>query len=120
MVEYLGANWDKLMSGYLSAGSSSAEADSDVFTYFIKLKKLLEKRSVNFWHVKYLEKYLQNDFAPYDLRVQIFPQLGTVFNEFKIIWERVLLNCSSGLMRAVITEYLRIIGEIDQELNTLF
>lgn len=40
MVEYSGANWDKLMSGYLSAGSYSAEADSDVFTYFIKLKEI--------------------------------------------------------------------------------
>lgn len=121
MADYAGVNWDRLMNSYQDQHTNNEITDYDAFSYFVKLRKLLEKKTVNFWHRKYLERYLEEeDIAPFGLRVQIFPQLGNLTPEFKSSWERILMECLSQMMKAIINEYNRLIEETDRELFVLF
>lgn len=57
--------------------------------------------------------------APYGLRVQIFPTLSKISSTFKQTWEDILLRSSFDMMRALITEYISTITQVDQELVEL-
>lgn len=63
--------------------------DPDLFAFFVKLRKLLEKKYVNFWYAKYLKKYIQNGISPYGVRVQIFDNLGNISATFKNTCEKI-------------------------------
>lgn len=119
MGDYAGANWDRLMHSYQTQHVNNDNIDSDTFSYFTKMKKLLEKKSVNFWHKCYLERYVEEQIVPFELRVQIFPLLGDLTPEFKLVWEKILMGCSSQIMQALIGEYNRLKETIDNELGVL-
>lgn len=84
------------------------------------MKKLLEKKSVNFWHKRYLEPYVEKQIVPFGLGVEIFPLFGNLTPEFKLVWEKILMGCSFKMMQALICEYTWLIDDIDKELGVLF
>lgn len=75
MAEYAGVGWDRLMHTYQGQHWSEDNVDSELFTFLVQLRKMLEK-SVNFWHKKYLEQYLLEDLDPFGLRVSNIPTIG--------------------------------------------
>lgn len=119
MAHYSGVGWEQLMNSYQTRCETHNAVDTDLFTYFPKLRKLLERKSVNFWNGKYLEKYLDDGLAPFGLQVQIFPNLGVLTEDFKTRWEEILLECSANMMHALISEYSRIRDEADRKLQLL-
>lgn len=80
--------------------------EPDLFAFFVKLRKLLEKKYVNFWYAKYLKKYIQNGISPYGLRVRISPISVISLRHLKTHGKR-------SHMQALIGEYNQIIRDTD-------
>lgn len=96
------------------------KADVDIHLFFFALKRLLEIKSTNYWHIFYLEKYLEVNISPMGLRVQIFLNLKILPDEFKTRWENNLSKCSQGMMQLLIKEYNKDIMQLDTEINALY
>lgn len=77
----------------------------DIDIFFQKLTRLLEKKCVMLWHIKYLENFLTLGINPFGIRVQIFPNLQNIHEDFKKIWESMLLQCSPLINTTLINEY---------------
>lgn len=121
MAEFSGANWDHLMRSYQGQHINNDRAKSEIFSYFVKLRKLLEKKNrLPFGTKSILNNILKRTLPLFWLRVQIFPQLGNLIPEFRSTWEKIFIDFSSKMMQALITEYNRLIEETDRELSALF
>ncbi|XP_040178992.1 uncharacterized protein LOC120913241 [Rana temporaria] len=120
MTNYEGNNWVSAMSGAYQNFSQKEQKDTELFSIFFSLRKLLEKKSLNHWYIYSFEHYLKNKINPYELRIQIFPTMENIDPCFKEAWEANLQKCSAGMMSLLIEEYQRTIQKIDKELEPLF
>lgn len=94
--------------------------DTELLSIFFNLKKLLEKKSLNHWHIHSFENYMKSKINPFGLQVQIFQTVENIGPSFKKEWEKNLSMCSNGMMSLLIEEYQKTIREIDRELEPLY
>lgn len=73
----------------------------------------MECKSTTYWNVRFLEQFIQENCCPMGLRVQIFPNLRNIDNDFKNNWERNLLTCSRE-------EYNKTLASLNKEIDDLF
>lgn len=85
MPKYMGSDWDNLMSGYLDDYGKNEHIDSEFNSLFLKLTRILEKKSSMFWHIKSFQDYIK-DINPLGFRVQIFPNPEGLDADFKNAW----------------------------------
>lgn len=120
MTNYAGKNWDNAMFGLYKNFSQKEQKDSELTQIFINLRKLLEKKKLNHWHIHSFERYMRNNINPFGLRIQIFPTMEHVDPSFKQAWENNLSACSENMMSLLIEEYRKTIQQIDKELESLY
>lgn len=120
MTNYTNQNWDSVMSGHYRNFTQREKIDSELFSTFSELRKLLEKKSLNHWHIHSFQQYLSNHINPFGLRIQIFPTMESIGPKFKKDWEANLSTCSNKMMLLLIDEYKTTIAQIDKELEPLY
>lgn len=94
MEEFLGHSFETLLWNYQEKHNKHDKVNSDIKFFFNGLTRLLERQSAMFWHINYLDRYNLEDIKPLGLRVQIFPNLPNIGEEFRNRWEIMLKQCS--------------------------
>lgn len=84
-----------------------------------KLKRFLKKKSYLHWHIEFLQKYVRENINPLGLRIQMYSSFQITSPEFKLAWENILTQCSSELMKLLISHYQIELKTLDQEILLL-
>lgn len=83
MTDFTGNDWESLMEGYLKDFGDKEYIDLEISALFCRLSKMLEKKSMLYWHIRSFQDYIREDINPMGLRVRIFPTLDGLDSEFK-------------------------------------
>lgn len=117
-MDFVGNAW----LGYINEVQASCSMDMGqeigLNHYITKMKKLLKKKSNLHWHVDFLHQYTRENLSPVGLRVQVFPSFQNVGIEFKTAWEKILTQCSTDLIKLLISHYQDELGHLDEEIIT--
>lgn len=117
-MDFVGTAW----LGYINDVQTSCLTDTGqeigLNHYLIKMKKLLKKKSNLHWHVDFLQQYARDNLSPVGLRVQIFPSFQNTGTEFKIAWEKILTQCSTDLIKLLISHHQAELALLDEEIIT--
>lgn len=115
-MDFVGNAW----LGYINDVQASCLTDTGqeigLNHYITKMKKLMKQKSNLHWHVDFLQQYARESLSPVGLRVQVFPSFQNVSTEFKTAWEKILTQCSTDLIKLLISYYQDELGHLDEEI----
>lgn len=69
MTDYCGKAWDGFLTKVQQARSKDAVSEVDIYRYFLRLQRLVEKKTRMFWHRDYFDKYIENNMVPWGLHI---------------------------------------------------
>lgn len=73
--------------------------------YMTKMKRLLKKKSNLLWHEDFLQQNVCENISPLGLRIKLYlSSFQNVGPEFKMSWKRTLAQCSTELMKLLISQ----------------
>lgn len=73
MSKFVGDDWATLMHEYKTTFEQGDQIELLISSLFHKLTKVLEKKSVLFWHTKSFDRYISEQISPFGLCVHYFP-----------------------------------------------
>lgn len=115
-MDFVGQGWLGYMSEIQTNCNTDTEQEVGINQYMAKLKRSLKKKSNLIWHIEFLQKYVRENINPLGLRIQLYPSFQVISPEFKIAWESILTQCSSELMKLLISHYQMELNNLDQEM----
>ena len=114
MANYCGEAFSGLMTDiHRSQNKISGGLSMDHF--FVRLQRMLERKSRLFWNKWYFMKYMDDKITPWGLRIQILPTISNVDQEFKTEWETNLQICSFKMMTLLCQRYTLDLDSLDRE-----
>lgn len=119
MDNFSGNIWKSRMTNYKQKWGEVDKSEIELNNFFFSLRELLQKKSTIYWHAMFLEDYIMENMAPYGLRLQLFPNLRDIKEDFKRKWESVLNACSKELMKLLIGEYQSQELDIENDITKL-
>lgn len=75
--------------------------------------------SIRIWHIcllNYELNHLEHNIIPWDLCIQIFPNLKKVHGSLKLLWESNLQTCSSRMISILCSQYEHEISLFDEQI----
>lgn len=88
--------------------------------FFFRLQRMLEKKARVYWNKWYFSKYLDDRIAPWGLRIQIFPTVSNLEQDFRTSWETNLQSCSMKMMELLCGHYNDELISLDKEIEKLY
>lgn len=88
--------------------------------FFLRLQRMLEKKARVYWNKWYFQKYLDDQIAPWGLRIQIFPTVSKLEPDFRTNWETNLQLCSMKMMELLCGHYNDELISLDKEIEKLY
>lgn len=120
MADFTGKSWDTLITSFEHRWDKEDKSNITLNDAFFSLQKLLERKSMVFWHMRSLERYILAQIRPFGLRIQLFPNIRNIGDEFKQKWKKSLQNCSAQLMSLLVEEYRQELGGIDDDIKKAY
>ncbi|XP_077320812.1 uncharacterized protein LOC143943119 [Lithobates pipiens] len=117
MTGFCGEAWEGLMSKIHESQKTSEITDKELEHAFHLLQRLLERKVRIFWNKKFFLKYIENQIAPWGLRVQIFPNLNKIDDLIKNKWEENLQNCSLQMMTLLNMQFEHDLTQLDKAID---
>lgn len=118
MANYCGNAFDGLMD-HIHKSQNTSNGGLSMERFFLRLQRMLEKKSRLFWNKWYFLKYTEENISPWGLRIQIFPTITQLEPEFKLEWEENLQSCSKKMMELLCKHYTTELSLVDKEIEKL-
>ncbi|XP_040196441.1 uncharacterized protein LOC120929222 [Rana temporaria] len=119
MSQFSGLDWEKFLDTIQNSYTSQAKTEVGLDVFFLKLKRLMERKSNLGWHIRFFDRYLKEKVNPQGLRVQIFPTFEMTESTLKDKWEENLNTCSSNMMIMLKDKHIIDLAELDREIENL-
>lgn len=120
MADCVGNDWEGFMLDIKKTCSSTNVHEVDFEIVYQKLLQTFERKSSLFWHIKYFEQYMMEEINPKGLRVQVFPNMWAIDQDFKARWEHNLLCCSKKMMELMVEYYMQELKLVDCKIKRIY
>lgn len=119
MASYCGNAFEGLMD-HIHKSQNASSGGLSMERFFLRLQRMLKKKSRLFWNKWYFLKYTEENISPWGLRIQIFPTITQLESEFKLKWEDNLQSCSKRMMELLCKHYTVELSLVDKEIEKLY
>lgn len=119
MAYYCGSAFSGLMDK-IHRSQNAESGGLSMERLFLRLQRMLEKKSSNYWNQWYFTKYMEEKVSPWGLRIQIFPNLNKVETDFKSSSDETLKNCYIHIMDLLCQQYSLELESLDKEIEVLY